>query len=111
MLLIQSIQQSAVVGGDIVILNTSYGKKQEVKQQCCPLLVCQTCAVYKGEKNDKSTGGIISRPDYRKSSISNDKKNRRPGQKGRNASRRTDTVLRLGKEDDRCGFSLSVYQN
>ena len=110
MLLVQSIQRSALAGGDNVIRKKTT-KTKEAKEEWCVKLVCQACAVYRGAKVDKNTSGIVFRSDYRQSSIYNDKKNQRTGQKGRNASHRTDTVLRMHKEDGRCGFSISVYEN
>jgi hypothetical protein len=41
----------------------------------------------------------------------NDSKNQRHGQKGRNASHRTVIARRLTKDEDRCPFSISVFQD
>jgi hypothetical protein len=72
---------------------------------------CQCSIVYRGNKVDKESGSIIQRSDYRNTTYTNDRKNQRHGQKGRNASHRTSIDRRVTKNEDHCSFSLAVYQD
>ena len=110
-----SIKRAAVTGGDRLCLGsqrkrTAQENKSNKSIRCFHLL-CQCSRVYHGKKVDGTTGSIIDRQDYRNSSITNDKKNRRHGKKGRASSHRTDTVFRLSRNENRCSFSISVFHN
>ena len=99
------LQLAALAGGDSLTLwGRGCGKHQVM------YIRCQCAIIYRGNKVDKETGSIIDRSDYRNSTYSNDRKNQRHGQKGRNASHRTASERRLTKHDDRCCFSLAVYK-
>ena len=74
-------------------------------------LCCQCAHVYVGDKVDGNSGKYVLRNDYRKSTITNDRKNSHGSKKGKNGSQRRDTVCRLTKGEDQCGFQISVYQS
>ncbi len=100
------ISRAAHEGGDKLLLwGKGCGKKQVM------YIRCQCSIVYRGDKVEKETGTIIQRSDYRNSTYTNDRKNQRHGQKGRNGSHRTSIDRRLTKNEDHCSFSLAVYQD
>ena len=100
------LRRAALVGGDCIMLwGRGTGKNQVM------YIRCQCSVLYCGSKVDKATGFIIDRSDYRKSTYSNDRKNQRHGQEGRNASHRTASERRLTKTEDRCSFTLAVYRD
>jgi hypothetical protein len=72
---------------------------------------CQCVPIYRGKKVDKHTGIIVGCSDYRNASYSNDRKNQRHGQQGRNGSHQTGISRRLSKDTNQCPFSLNVFQD
>jgi hypothetical protein len=101
--------RASLLGGDRVTLWGKGNKKS--KGQQCMYIRCQCGIIYRGDKIDKVTGKIIERDDYRNTTYSNDRKNQRHGQSGRNASHRTVSDRRLTKDEDACPFSISVFQD
>jgi hypothetical protein len=99
--------RAALLGGDRIML---WGTVSKATNQSM-YIRCQCAAIYRGEKVNSVTGDIIEREDYRTTTYCNDRKNQRNGQKGRNASHRTAIDRRLTKDDDRCPFRFSVFQD
>jgi hypothetical protein len=104
--LLADLTRSALLGGDSLI---SFGKGSSKGQ--CLYIRCQCAAIYTGSKYDKAKGQIVGRTDYRKTTYCNDRKNNRPGKKGRNASHRTTIDRRVSKDEECCTFSFPVFQD
>ena len=100
------LHRAALAGGDRLTLWGRGKAKTQVMY-----IRCQCSIIYRGSKVDKATGSLVLRSDYRNSTYSNDRKNQRHGQKGRNASHRTGADRRLTKDEGRCTFSLAVHQD
>jgi hypothetical protein len=103
-LLYADISRAALAGGDRISL---WGRGRAQKQVMH--IRCQCSMLYRGKKIDKETGSLLICSAIRNSTFTNDKRNKRHGQKGRNVSHRTSIHRRLTKDDDRCPFSLSVF--
>jgi hypothetical protein len=95
-----------VISMRMKLVNTSTVGKLQVMYICC-----QCAIIYRGSKIDKVTGSLIDCSEYRNATYSNDRKNQRHGQKGRNASHRTSSDCHITKSNHRCPFSLAVYQD
>jgi hypothetical protein len=100
------LRKAAIHGGDMI---SQWGKGTGKHQ--IMYIRCQCAVIYRGKKVNKETGLIVDRSDYRNASYSNDRRNQRPGQKGRNASHRTSIDRRLNKSEGACSFSLAVFQD
>ena len=100
------ISRAALSGGDrLTLWGTGCAKKQVMH------IRCQCSILYRGNKVDKETGALVLRSDIRKSTFSNDRKNQRRGQAGKNAAHRSSSSRRLTKHEDHCSFSLSIFQD
>jgi hypothetical protein len=100
------ISRAALSGGDrLTLWGTGCAKKQVMH------IRCQCSILYRGNKVDKETGALVLRSDIRKSTFSNNRKNQRRGQAGKNAAHRSSSSRRLTKHKDHCSFSLSVFQD
>ena len=113
-ILLRNLQRAAVKGNDCLVSSgrNKYMKRQNKRTDPTLLyLRCQCAGIYTGDKVDSASGKRKGRDDYRKSTITKDRKNGRSGKKGKQGSHRTDSVLRFNKSEQYCRFQFSVYQN
>jgi hypothetical protein len=104
--LLADLQKAALAGGDVL---SSWGRGRGKDQVM--YLRCQCSIIYRGSKVDKVSGSIVERTDYRNTTYSNDRKNNRHGQKGKNSSHKTSIDRRLNKGEARCMFTLAVFKD
>ncbi len=104
--LYSDLQRSSLKGGDRIVMSGTGNSKGQ-----CMYIRCSCSILTQSKKIDKVTGKIIERSDYRNTTFSNNRKNARPGQAGRNASHRTSIDRRFTKNDDSCPFNLSIFKD
>lgn len=78
-----NIERAGYSGQDVIVSGGRSSSKRNPKKGDPSVLYfrCQCAHVYRGGKVDAKTGEIIYRNDYRVSTITNDTKNQRPGDK------------------------------
>jgi hypothetical protein len=104
--LFSDLLRASLKGGDRIVLRGTGNAKGQ-----CMYIRCSCALVYQGTKIDKVTGQILDRTDYRNTTYSNNRRNQRHGQTGRNASHRTTIDRRFNKGEASCPFHLSIFRD